>query len=140
MAWWLVLGAVVSFAACSSSRIDENRKPVHPVRGKVTFQGKLAKGAFVLFVPVNEPAEARDPRPRAEAAEDGSFTLSTYGDNDGAPAGEYIVTMTWPGGVLSDGREEPQDKMLGRYSDIAKSKLRATVKEGQNELPPFQLQ
>jgi hypothetical protein len=90
-------------------------------------------------VPVNEPAEAVDPRPRADAGEDGSFALSTYGENDGAPAGDYIVTMNWPGGVLPDGREGPQDKLLGRYADTTKSKLRASVKEGQNDLPPFQL-
>ena len=78
----LLLGVSLGIGACGGSRTDENRKPVHPVRGKVTWQGKPAKGAFVLYVPVNEPAEAVDPRPRAEAGEDGSFTLSTYGEND----------------------------------------------------------
>jgi hypothetical protein len=138
MGLYLLLSAILSVPACSTSP-TENRKPVHPVRGKVTFQGKPAKGAFILFIPVNEPVEAVDPRPRAEAGDDGTFTLSIYGDNDGAPAGEYIVAMNWPGGVLPDGREEPQDKLLGRYSDPAKSKLRATVKEGPNELPTFEL-
>jgi hypothetical protein len=136
-----VLTLALYVAACSkSSNLDENRKPVHPVKGKVLVQGKPAKAAFVLFVPVNEPADAPDPRPRAEADPDGSFALSTYGDKDGAPVGEYIVTVTWPGGVLPDGREEPADKLLGRYDNVTKSKLRATVKEGQNDLPPFQLQ
>jgi hypothetical protein len=132
--------ALCHSACSSSSRVDENRKPVHPVKGKVLVQGKPAARAFVLFVPVKEPAEAPDPRPRADAADDGSFELSTYGEKDGAPAGEYIVTVTWPGGVLPDGREEPADKLLGRYENVTKSKLRATVKEGQNDLPPFQLQ
>lgn len=102
-------------------------------------KGKPAAGAFVLFIPVNEPADSPDPRPRAEAGSDGAFVLNTYEDKDGAPAGEYVVTVTWPGGVLPDGREEPADKLLGRYESAAKSKLRATVKEGPNDLPPFQL-
>jgi hypothetical protein len=135
----LLLWAVVGIAACSTAP-PENQRPVHPVRGRVTFQGKPAKGVFVLFVPVNEPAEAVDPRPRAETEEDGSFSLSTYGENDGAPLGEYIVTMSWQGGVRPDGSEEPPDKLLGRYAEVGKSKLRASVKEGPNELPPFQLQ
>jgi hypothetical protein len=111
---------------------------VHPVKGKVLVQGKPAKKAFVLFVPVKEPAEAPDPRPRAEVGDDGTFQLSTYGENDGAPAGDYSVSINWPGGVLPDGREEPADKLQGRY-EITNTKLRASVKEGPNELAPFQL-
>jgi hypothetical protein len=132
-----LLLSVLIVASCSS-KVDEKRKPVFPVRGKVLVQGKPAAGAFVLFVPVNEPSQPVDPRPRAEASADGSFELSTYGTNDGAPAGEYVVSVTWPGGVLPDGREEPPDKLMGRY-EMGKSKLKATVKEGQNDLPPFQL-
>ncbi len=106
---------------------------MHPVRGKLFVQDKPAVGAFVLFFPVHEPAEAKDPRPRAEVDADGSFQLSTYDANDGAPAGEYIVTVTWPG------QEDQEDKLSGRYSDPAKSRLRGTVKEGSNELPAIRL-
>ena len=94
----------------------------------------------MLLVPVNEPADAVDPRPRAETQDDGSFRMSTYGEHDGAPVGDYIVSMTWQGGVLPDGSEEPPDKFLGRYADPSKSKLRASVKEGQNDLAPYSLQ
>jgi hypothetical protein len=125
---------------CSSAPVtDGTRKPVHRVRGKMLVGGQPAKGAFVLLVPVNEPAEPADPRPRAEVRDDGSFAISTYGVEDGAPVGEYIVTVTWPGGVLPDGREEPPDKLLGKFSSPTKSKLRATVKEGANELTPYDL-
>jgi len=126
-------------AGACSSQPTEARKPVHPVRGKVLYKGQPAKGAFVLFAPLNEPAENPDPRPRGTVAEDGSFVLGTYESEDGAPAGEYTVAITWEGGVLPDGREEPPDKLLGRYN-VSNSRLRATVKEGPNELPPFQLQ
>jgi hypothetical protein len=133
-----LLALMVSGCSSSSSEDTSNRKPVHPVTGKVTVQGKPAVGAFVLFVPVNEPQDTQDPRPRAEVGADGSFSLSTYGENDGAPVGNYSVAITWPGGVLPDGREEPADKLLGRH-DVTNTKLKATVKEGQNALPPFQL-
>jgi hypothetical protein len=122
-------------AGCTSSspHVIENQKPVHPVSGKLTVAGRPAGGAFVLLVPVNEPAENPDPRPRATTAEDGTFALSTYGENDGAPAGEYIVTVYW---------EDPDtqtDKLKERYRSAATSKLRATVKEGSNELSPYDL-
>ena len=118
--------------SCSSAK-NEDRKPVHAVRGQIFVQDKPAVGAFVLFVPENEPAQPKDPRPRAEVDADGSFKLSTYGDNDGAPAGRYIVTVTWPG------TEDVEDQLSGRYSDPMTSKLRETVKEGPNELSPYRL-
>jgi hypothetical protein len=134
----VVLTLIVAAGGCTS-KTTEQRRPVHPVSGKVFVQKKPAVGAFVLFVPVNEPANAPDPRPQGAVQEDGSFRLSTYGDAEGAPAGEYIVTITWPGKVLPDGKEEPEDKLYGRYADPQRSKLRATVKDGKNELEPFQL-
>jgi hypothetical protein len=80
--------------ACSApSSPTAGQKPVHPVKGQLFVNDKPAAGAFVLFVPVNEPADAKDPRPGAEVGEDGSFALSTYGENDGAPAGEYVVVV-----------------------------------------------
>ena len=137
-AWGMLaaLSLALSSGACSSSATKEITKPVFPVRGQVFVQNKPAVAAFVLFVPVNEPAEPKDPRPRAEVGADGSFQLSTYGENDGAPAGEYIVTITWPG---NEDANEPADKLLGRYSDAATSRLRATVKEAPNEIPAFRL-
>ena len=137
----LLASCAVLGVACSSSKTtsDEQRVPVHLVRGRVLVSGKPASGALVLFIPNHEPNPPKDPRPRGEVAADGAFALSTYEAEDGAPAGEYIVSVTWPGGVLPDGREEPPDKLLGRYDGRAKSKLRATIKEGPNELPPFNL-
>ena len=136
----VVLGFVFALgvAGCSSSP-KAGEKPVHPVKGKVLYKGQPAAGAEVLFVPVNEPAQNPDPRPRATVEDDGSFALSTYGDKDGAPAGEYVVLVTWPGKVLPDGREEPEDKLFGRYGDRNRPQLRAAVQAGNNELEPFAL-
>jgi hypothetical protein len=133
---FLLLGGL----ACSSSNTDTgDRKPVYPVRGQVLFDKKPARGAFVLFVPVNEPMEIKDPRPGGHVDADGNFRLSTYGVDDGAPAGDYIVLITWEGGITPDGREEPPDKLLGRYSDPSQPRLKATVKPEPNELSPFHL-
>jgi hypothetical protein len=96
--------------------------------------GKAAAGAFVLFIPALEAADSPVPRPRATVKEDGSFVLSTYGEEDGAPAGDYLVTVTW-----SPSDRDDEDKLGGRYKDRAKTPLKATVKEGSNELPAFQV-
>lgn len=119
---------------CGSSSTPSGQKPVHPVRGQVLVDGKPAVGAFVLFIPAQEPVGTPDPRPRATVNEDGSFTLSTYGTDDGAPAGEYLVTVTWS----PEGRDD-EDKLQGRYQNPARSGLKATVKDGPNEIPAFKL-
>jgi hypothetical protein len=63
---------------------------------------------------------------------DGSFTVSTYGDNDGAPAGDYTVAVTW------EDPESKSDRFNGRYGP-GTSQLAATIKDGANELPPIEL-
>lgn len=128
----LTVGLMWLWGCTSTSPVTENQKPVHPVKGSITVGGQPAVAAFVLFTPVNEPPAAKDPRPRAEVKEDGSFAISTYGAEDGAPLGEYVVTVTWEDRDLGD-------KLGGRYSDSKRSTLRATVKEGVNDLPPFKL-
>lgn len=127
----LLVGLVVG---CGSATPTQGQKPVHKVKGQVFVGGKPAAGAFVLFIPVAEPADSKDPRPRATVKEDGSFALSTYGDEDGAPAGEYAVTVTWS----LDGRDD-EDQLKGRYADRGRSGLKYTVKEGPNEVPAFRL-
>ncbi len=128
----LFAALLLSVGACGGPSNQGNRKPVHPVHGQLLVGGKPASGALVFFVPVNEPAEPTDPRPRATVSSDGSFDVSMYADKDGAPVGEYSVIVMWEG-------EGGYDKLKGQYSDPAKSKLRVTVKEGKNDLPPFQL-
>jgi hypothetical protein len=120
-------------ASCGSAASGPG-KPVFPVRGQVFVNDQPAAGAFVLFIPVNEPAEPADPRPRATVEADGSYSLSTYGENDGAPAGEYFVTVTWP----VDGRDD-EDRLRGRYREPRRSRLTATVKDGPTEVPAFRL-
>jgi hypothetical protein len=130
---WFVAAAACCWVGCSSRpALDADRKPVHSVKGKVLVAGKPAAGAFVLFVPLNEPSGSPVPRPRAETGEDGSFELFTYDEKDGAPVGDYKVTIRWPG-------SEESDRLQGRYADAAATKLRAKVTEGANELPPFAL-
>src|SRR4051812_645519 len=70
-------------------------RPVSPVRGSGLGAGKPAVKALVIFHPLND-ADAKAPRPTGEVAADGSFALSTHTTGDGAPAGEYAVTVLWP--------------------------------------------
>src|SRR5262245_43606682 len=130
----LALVLTATGASCSRTQPDlyGERKRVHPVKGTVLVQNKPAGGALVFFFDEKEAPDSKDPRPRGTADKEGKFALTTYDADDGAPAGSYIVTVVWPGGVLPDGREEPEDKLLGRYASKTKSTLRAKVAEGPN--------
>jgi hypothetical protein len=129
--------AALAGASCGSSKV-----PVYPVRGQVLYQGKPAEGALVIFHPTSgaiPPGAPMLPNGRVQA--DGSFTLTTYTDNDGAPAGEYVVVILWPSGG-TEGDEESSgshDRLQGRYGDVARSPIKREVQPGENVLEPIQL-
>ncbi|HEX3598636.1 MAG TPA: hypothetical protein VHU84_00760 [Lacipirellulaceae bacterium] len=72
----------------------------------------------------------------------GEYRLRSYEPDDGAPAGEYAVTFTWPQEEPgSDPADAPKrvDRLRGRYGDPKKTALKVTIHEGDNDLPPFDL-
>ena len=128
--------SVVMLAGCGGSQT-----PVHPVRGKVLFEGKPVPHALVVLHPV-EGADDQAPRPRAQVEDDGSFSVGTFAGRDGAPAGEYAVTVQWwltsaTKGVDSDA--PPTNRLPVRYATSSTSGLRVRVEPGDNELPPLHL-
>lgn len=108
--------------------VPSKREPTHPTRGKVYFEGTPIPGAVVVLEPVDVKSKAKRADGAIEA--DGSFSLTTYRDQDGAVAGEYNVSVTWktsPAGKTA--------KLLpARYAAAAKSGLRATIRPGENLL------
>ena len=78
--------------------------------------------------------------PHATAGADGRFEVGTYGERDGAPAGDYVVLVRWPDAPADPSAETtPADRLKGKYSDPAKSQLQAHVNEAATELAPFRL-
>ncbi|HBI42350.1 MAG TPA: hypothetical protein DDY78_05750 [Planctomycetales bacterium] len=129
----LIAATALACASCGPAA-----KKVFPVHGKVFFDGQPAKGAYVIFYP---PADNKDftkgDQPRAQVGDDGSFQISTYKTNDGAPAGKYAVTIYWE--KKSESGDDGAVAPLGKYAAAATTSLQAEVKEGPTELPPFQL-
>ena len=118
--------------------------PVHPVRGQVLFEGQPIPSALVVLHPVNPSAGKEVPPPRAKVESDGSFTLGTFESRDGAPAGDYIVTVSWwqSGATGKGGRQDdapPSNHLPARYSKVSTSDLRAHVEAGDNQLPVIRL-
>jgi hypothetical protein len=109
---------------------------LHPVRGTVLYLDQPAEGAIVVFQPANSTADS--PMPSGTVGADGTFTLRTQPHGNGAPAGDYVVLVTWfpPN---SREQENPKNKLPPKYASPTESPLRATVKAGSNELEPFRL-
>lgn len=140
--WICILLITAGAAGCSNTNRETPDGPSpFPVHGKVMYKGKPAEGFAVAFHP-NTPWDGVQFAPSALTDAKGEFQLHSYGENDGAPIGEYTVTFTWPKKVPGpdpDEGMETVDQLRGRYNDTRKSKFKATVVEGDNMLEPFEL-
>jgi hypothetical protein len=129
-----LLALALPLLLCSCAR--DNHKPVFPVQGKVLYKGQPAQNAIVFLHPLGKVAPD-EPTPRGIVAADGSFRIGTYRDKDGAPAGQYAVTVVWK--TEAKGGDDQDNLLPARYLNPSTSGLTAQVKEGPNELEPFQL-
>lgn len=129
---FLTANLVILAAGCGKPEA-----PLYPVTGKVLFEGKPAENAMVVFHPVN-PTGSEAVRPTAKVGPDGTFKLLTVRTDDGAPAGDYKVTVElWLAGARPD--DPPSNRLPPKYSKPDTSGLTATVSTGPTELPAFDL-
>jgi hypothetical protein len=131
-------------ASCGCGESGDKRMAVYPVTGSVAVKGQPAEGAQVVFFRADESLHGTGhPLPTGVVGPDGKFMLSSYAVNDGAPAGEYEITVVWPDVVKStDSETEPplaRDRLKDRYAVPSQSGLKATVQDRPTELEPFNL-
>ncbi len=132
----------MSILAASCSKPPLPGPQPHPVHGSVMYRGQPAKGFRVIFYPLSEQGK-RKFAPSAITNDSGEFRLCSYHPDDGAPTGEYAVTFSWPQHINTGDESDPEpevDRLRGAYSDPRKSRLKVTVREGENALEPFVLQ
>jgi hypothetical protein len=134
------------FAGCSKKAVPIKgaQLPVFPVKGKLVMDGKPMAAALIVFNPVVKfPAGTAQLHPHATADENGEFTVSTYGAGDGAPAGDYKITISWKGEDAADltdgGRAEVDEKAPAVFQNARTSRIRVKVKEEPNTLQPWDL-
>ena len=132
---FLIAFAATSFGLASCGPGD-SRKPVFRVSGTVTDGSKPVANALVVLHPVGETGPDAV-KPHGTTNADGAFTLTTYDGNDGAPAGEYRVTVTQFVTLRPDAG--PEDQLKGKYATPEKSKLTATVDKAPTVLKPIEV-
>ena len=136
-AWRLFALALVS-AAVGCSEAPTPAVPVYPASGKITFKGQPMPGAFIALHP-KTPVDGV-PNPRASVDKEGNFTVSTFAGNDGAPEGQYVLTVQWfkqiknGADVVSGPNVVPK-----KFSTAQSSDLEVKIIAGANELPTIRL-
>jgi hypothetical protein len=133
LALLLIVGAALETVGCGKA---DKRLQVFPVTGHVYFQGTPVPLARIRLYPLNQSEDKA--LPRAWTDETGAFSLSTYKKDDGAPAGEYQVSLKWVGSDQppqeSDGPHGSVDLFEGRFTDPKFSGITLRVSEGSNDL------
>ena len=131
-----VVLACAAIAGCSS---EPEHTPVFKTTGKVVFQNAPVAGAFLVLHPKG-PVNPEDPKPNAYVKEDGTFATTTFVNADGAPAGDYVVTIEHRKLIKYEGDWQPGPNILpSKYESPTTSDIVIHVAEGENTLPEIVL-
>ena len=132
-----VLAATTVFAGCG----DSSKPAVVQVKGKVTYKKTtMAVGALVVFHPVDDALEKRiGGKPFGKVNEDGTFQLTSYNEADGAPEGDYGVTIQWEakakeGKISLSGEGAPAGRSMineAKYGNPQRPFTKVSVKKGE---------
>lgn len=141
--WLVVLVLAVVLPSCAG----KGWKACHPAKGRVLFNGKPVAGAEVWLVPTSPELQGQNPTiaPYGKSAEDGTFSLTTYTPDDGAPPGQYkakvICEKKGAQGAVNpdDDRPATRNVLPARYADPERSGLTVTIQTGNNVLADFEL-
>jgi hypothetical protein len=144
--WTLGMLAIVGMLAMSGCQRGPKRVSLFPATGEVRVGNQPAAGVAVVLHPAADAApEMARLRPHGTTDASGRFKLSTYVADDGAPAGQWIVTLTWPDNRLPENQREQilasgdalPDRFRGRLASPERSTWQVTIQAGENNLPPI---
>jgi hypothetical protein len=132
---------LIMISGCGSDGLPI--QPTHSTKGSVTLNGKPVENVTVVLQPVDIKAFKMNERPQGKTNAQGEFTIFTYKEGDGAPAGEYKAGVALI--VLNDSgddqvkREKTATFIPYKYQKPETSGLIVTIKAGANQIPPFDL-
>lgn len=124
--------ALVAGAGCGGSS-TEHPETV-PVKGTVSYQGKPLTSGTISFV--SDTGQTAS----GSIGSDGSYTLSTFAEGDGAVLGHHKVSVVaddQPGDIMpgsSPGYKPTKAVVPKKYNDPGSSTLEATVAKGQEPI------
>jgi osmotically-inducible protein OsmY len=134
----LVIVGAASLALQASP--TARQRAVFRTKGILQLDGKPMTGATVLLNPVSGAKDFKGVLPRGIVDADGTFQIGTYSPQDGAPAGDFVVTILWCKAVVVDGETQSGPNLAPPlYARPETSPLKASIKKGSNDLEPIEL-
>lgn len=127
---------------------DSSYKPtvaVFPARGKLEYQGKPLAGVTLIFNPVDENQKIK---PQATTDAEGNFAATTFSTGDGAPEGEFIITLVAKSEESDSAREDGEAtgrnnskklKLPVKFQNPATSTLRVKAGKSQPDLGTLEI-
>lgn len=118
-------------AGCGSDRL-----PTHAVEGKLKFED----GTHPMFGNIEFYSSEHQVNARGKIDRDGTFTVKTYEDSEGAVAGEHKVVIIQIAGnylteKLSDQIKLDHGELINaRYFDYRSSDLECIISPGKNSI------
>src|SRR5439155_21850510 len=98
--------------------------------------GAPVKDLWVTLHPADSSVALR---PRGQTDKDGNFQITTYSGGDGAPEGEYAITIEWLTYIKRASDWGGPDKLKNQYNDPKTTPFHVTVEDEPVVLPPFEL-
>ncbi|RCS41322.1 carboxypeptidase regulatory-like domain-containing protein [Bremerella cremea] len=138
----LLLLAATTLPGCFGGNQSYDTIETFPVAGTVQINGVPARGALIRFWPKQEQAGVKYPiTPSGRVDAQGNYQLTSYEGPDGAPPGDYSITITWPdpdwrppGGGMPP---PPPDRLQGKFADQSNAIRDFTVVAGENKVEPI---
>lgn len=87
----LAIALASGLALVSTGCGDDGLGKRYPVSGTITYKGEPVASAVISFYPAGGPTEEQ--RGATGVVENGRYTLSTQGNDDGAFPGDYLVAI-----------------------------------------------
>jgi hypothetical protein len=142
----LTVTLVTSAALLLGCEGDPGKPKLGRVSGKVTYNGNPVTKGLVTLVPSSGPGAKTGQSATGEIGSDGSYTLTTFTDGDGAVLGEHVIlvqsreedpAIEGHGMPIPDAQgrvkiKPPKSLVPERYASVDQSPLHFTVKEGDN--------
>lgn len=123
--------ALMCSVGCNSDRL-----PTHPVEGSVQFED----GTNLMFGDIEFFSASQRVNARGKIQRDGTFTVGTYAQNDGAVEGKHrIIILQVTGDYLTEKyadqiKHEHGELIHSAYFDYRTSELECTITPGTNRV------
>lgn len=128
-----VLGASLAFGLVGCGG-GGGEMSVAPAGGKVTFNGAPVTGGSITLAPVGSGKGPAGKPASGAIQNDGTFKLSTYGNNDGAVIGKHKISFSAPAGETTTRPDGHSVQTPSPFDGLSVKTTDFEVKSGNNDI------